>query len=178
MSRRRNDEPVKRCLYCGARLQRRRYRGTLEDFQAFLRRQFCSLSCSNSRTKGSVSRKMFCAQARKQRKPFCEACGGRKHLHVHHVNEDWTDNSPLNLQTLCVFCHQFWHATHRRVGVKCSVRMPQIVFPFPRESKDGSASLEATETPSAPLSQPNSSWPVHPWLVSNPVWATESSPVD
>lgn len=124
----RKPDPSKRCKHCGKRLSRRRYGKTLEDYQTFQRRRFCSLSCSNSRLKGGVSRKAFCAQARKHRKSSCEACGGKHLLHVHHVNQNWRDNAVKNLQTLCAFCHQFWHATHRRVGVKPSRRMPKIVF--------------------------------------------------
>jgi hypothetical protein len=117
----------KRCLICGKRLQRKRWStGVLEDVTAYNKRQFCSLSCANSRSKGGLSRKAFCAQARKKRKDYCEACGSRNRLQVHHVNEDWMDNADENLQTLCIFCHQFWHATHRRLGLKCSERMPQL----------------------------------------------------
>src|SRR6266566_9049793 len=118
--------PEKRCSMCGARFQRARFGGRLEDLTAYMKRQFCSLSCSSSRTRGGLSRKAFHAQARKHRKTYCEACGGNDRLHAHHVNEDWTDNSPVNIQTLCVWCHQFWHATHRRRGVTSSTRMPAL----------------------------------------------------
>lgn len=118
----------KRCLMCGCRLARKRYGDRLEDFQAYTRRRFCSLSCANSRTKGGLSRKAYHAQARKLRKKFCEACGETRKLHAHHVDEDWTNNDPPNIQTLCVFCHQYWHATHRRLGVKPSERMPIMLF--------------------------------------------------
>ncbi len=122
------ESPEKRCLICGARFQRRRLvGGRLEDLSAYMKRRFCSLSCANSRTKGGLSRKAFHAQARKHRKAACGACGGTSRLHVHHINEDWMNNSPENLQTLCVFCHQFWHATHRRLGVTPSTAMPRIL---------------------------------------------------
>jgi len=122
--------PEKRCTICGARFQRKRLSsGVLEDYQAFMRRQFCSLSCANSRTKGGLSRKAFHAQARKLRKSNCEACGTARRLHAHHKNEDWRDNRPENIQTLCVFCHQFWHAMHRRRGVKPSGDMPMMLSP-------------------------------------------------
>lgn len=126
-------EPQKRCTMCSCRLSRKRFEsGRLEDLTAFLQRQFCSLSCANSRLKGGTSRKAYHAQARKQRKPACEACGTTKRLCVHHVNEDWMNNSPENLQTLCVFCHQFWHATHRRLGLKPSQPMPRLASPSER----------------------------------------------
>lgn len=128
MPRPAKSTPEKRCTMCGCRLQRRRFGERLEDFQAFMKRQFCSLSCANSRTKGGTSRRAYQAQARKLRKEACECCGSVKLLHVHHINEDWSDNRPENTQTLCVFCHQFWHATHRRAGVKPSTAMPPMPF--------------------------------------------------
>jgi hypothetical protein len=119
--------PEKRCYTCGARMQRKRWNGgTLEDVTAYGKRQFCSLSCANSRSKGGRSRKAYCARARKMLKPCCEACGDLRRRCAHHVNEDWTDNRPENVQTLCIFCHRFWHCMHIRLGVKCSTRMPMV----------------------------------------------------
>jgi hypothetical protein len=127
--------PEKRCGICGRRFRRIRFEsGRLEDYQAFMLRQFCSLSCANSRSKGGLSRKAFHARARKKRKKFCEACGSKNRLHVHHLDEDWTNNADGNLQTLCIFCHQFWHATHRRLGLKPSMRMPELPFRWLLES--------------------------------------------
>ena len=126
MPRRAEPTPEKRCGICTKRLSRKRFNGRLEDRTTYLRRQFCSLSCANSRTKGGRSRRAFQAQARKQMKPTCEACGDTRYRHVHHVNANWSDNRPRNLQTLCLFCHQFWHAAHMRRGVKVRSRMPRL----------------------------------------------------
>lgn len=115
------------CEHCGSLLERRRNKsGRLEGFRDFMRRRFCSLSCANSRPKGGQSRKASHYHARKQRLETCECCGAASRLQVHHVNEDWTDNSPANLQTLCIFCHHFWHAMHRRLGVMPTRRMPRL----------------------------------------------------
>ena len=149
--------PEKRCLMCGCRLQRKRFNGRLEDLQAFTKRQFCSLSCANSRTKGGLSRKAFHAQARKHMKPACECCGATKYRHVHHVDEDWTNNAPSNLQTLCVFCHQFWHAMHKRRGVKTSTRMPQLLSPLPTEPTPEWDDCAPTATRSSRRSRPSGS---------------------
>lgn len=100
----------------------------MQDATSFLRQRFCSLRCSNSRSKGGISRKAFHYQARKMRGPECECCGTTKSLHAHHIDEDWTNNSPGNIQTLCVFCHQFWHAMHRRRGAKPFAPMPDARF--------------------------------------------------
>lgn len=123
------ESPEKRCMICGARLERTRNEaGRLQDFRAFQKQQFCSLSCANSRSKGGLSRKAFHARARKHMQPACESCGTTTRRHVHHIDEDWTNNKPENLQTLCVFCHQFWHATHRRLGRTPSLRMRPLPF--------------------------------------------------
>lgn len=118
------------CENCSKALERRRNAaGRLEGYRDFTRRRFCSLSCANSRSKGGKSRKASHYHARKQRAKACEACGAISRLQAHHVNEDWTDNRQENLQTLCVFCHAFWHAMHRRLGTTPTHRMPRLVSP-------------------------------------------------
>ena len=135
----------RQCEHCSALLERRRNdAGRLEGFRGFMRRRFCSLSCANSRSKGGTSRKASHYHARKQRAECCEACGTNKRLDVHHVNEDWRDNSPTNLQTLCVFCHAFWHAMHRRLGATPTQRMPRLASPSPTAPEVGSADSEPT----------------------------------
>lgn len=120
----------RQCETCSNTLERRRNdAGRLEGFRDFMRRRFCSLSCANSRPKGGTSRKASHYHARKQRAESCEACGTSKRLQAHHIDEDWKNNEPTNLQTLCVFCHAFWHAMHRRLGVTPTQRMPRLVSP-------------------------------------------------
>lgn len=132
MPRPTRSTPERRCGICGVRLQRKRFSfNRLEDYTAYMNRSFCSLSCANSREKGAKSRKTYHNRARKHRKSYCECCGfaprdmGR--LHTHHVNEDWRDNRPENLQTLCSNCHRFWHAIHDRRGLTPSGPMPCLV---------------------------------------------------
>ena len=121
----------RQCEHCLKTLERRRNEaGRLEGFRDFMRRRFCSLSCANSRPKGGESRKASHYHARKQRAGSCEACGTSKRLQVHHIDEDWKNNEPTNLQTLCVFCHAFWHAMHVRLGTKPTLRMPRLVSPL------------------------------------------------
>lgn len=127
MPRPAKQDPVKYCETCVARLLRKHNAaGRLEDFRTFTRRRFCSLSCANSRPKGGTSRNAYLYRARKMLGPACECCGTKKRLHAHHINMDWTNNAPSNLQTLCVFCHQFWHSTHIRLGVKPTGPMPRL----------------------------------------------------
>lgn len=121
--------PEKRCYTCGKRIPRRRFpAGHLMGPKEYAKRMFCSRSCAQSRDKGGISRNAYAARSRKRIGKECECCGSTMRLHVHHVDEDWTNLKDENLQTLCVFCHQFWHATHRRLGLKPLVRMPRLAF--------------------------------------------------
>lgn len=46
---------------------------------------------------------------RKYNKGFCEKCGNKTNLCVHHINENRNDNKETNLITLCKSCHQKTH---------------------------------------------------------------------
>lgn len=138
----------RQCEHCSKTLERRRNAaGRMEGFRDFMRRRFCSLSCANSRSKGGESRKALHYHARKQRAGCCEACGTTKRLQVHHIDENWTNNDPANLQTLCVFCHAFWHAMHRRLGMTPTQRMPKLVFPSVMDPAAVSEGSAPTATP-------------------------------
>lgn len=160
--------PEKRCMICGGRFQRTRNEsGRLEDFQAFMARRFCSLSCANSRAKGGLSRGAHQAQARKLMKLTCECCGTSQRLQAHHVNQDWTNNQPENVQTLCVFCHQFWHATHRRLGVEPTTPMPPLAslspMGLPAAGDDCAATAtRSTRKPRSPSSKAISTLSISP----------------
>lgn len=110
----RKQEPKKYCMTCGALLTRKRYANRLEDYGAFLRRKYCSLSCANTRPEKTPDGWRW--TARKSCGPACEACGSKSKLHVHHRNQDIKDNSPKNLQTLCGSCHAKHHHSIRRRG--------------------------------------------------------------
>jgi hypothetical protein len=139
------------CGHCSGPLVRRRNAaGRLEGYRDFMRRRFCSLSCANSRSKGGQSRKAYHYHARKLRGSACECCGTTSDLQAHHVNEDWTDNRPQNIQTLCIFCHHFWHAMHIRLGVKPTRPMPKLVFPSGTILGTASGVFGVTGTPSTP----------------------------
>lgn len=116
---------AKACAECGEIFNRKRFAsGRLEDFQAFSRRLYCSLSCANSQSKGGDSRTRWHARAQEHRKSSCESCDSTLELHVHHCDENWRNNSPSNLQTLCKSCHRSWHITQRNAGVKPAGRKP------------------------------------------------------
>jgi len=122
--------PTKYCEWCGKSFERNRVgkNHQLECVSNYMRRRFCSISCSVSRQHArpatpAASRK----RAAKLVSGSCEACGFAMDLVVHHVNGQPTDNSPANLQTLCTHCHSFWHAMLRRTQRQPSQRVPLLV---------------------------------------------------
>ncbi|NDE99979.1 MAG: HNH endonuclease [Verrucomicrobia bacterium] len=66
-------------------------------------------------------------RARKHRGTSCEACGSTDLLHAHHVDGQPENNDPSNIQTLCVFCHNFLHATADRLGWTLPGRLPPLL---------------------------------------------------
>lgn len=124
MGRWRKQDPRKRCKRCNKSMSRKKFGERLEDFTAFASRKYCSLSCAKSR--GVTSIQGTYAQSRKQRKTFCEACTYIEQLQVHHVDGNPYNNKLQNLQTLCIYCHMFWHNTQSRLGLGTSIRMPSL----------------------------------------------------
>ncbi len=118
-------EASKSCAVCGQTLYRRRYGGRLEDLTVFNKRKFCSLSCANTRM--VLTKHGYSWRARKYLKVSCEACGSTRYRQAHHVDQNKANNSPANIQTLCKFCHDFWHSTARRIGLEVAGRMPCLV---------------------------------------------------
>lgn len=106
-------------------MSRKRFGGRLEDLTAFNKRKFCSLSCANTKTE--LTKHGYSWRARKHLKACCEACGGLVKLQAHHIDQDRTNNAPENIQTLCKFCHDFWHSTARRIGRAVAGKMPPLV---------------------------------------------------
>jgi 5-methylcytosine-specific restriction endonuclease McrA len=43
--------------------------------------------------------------AKKNRKDYCENCGGTKKLQIDHIDGNRSNNNPKNLKTLCRSCH-------------------------------------------------------------------------
>jgi len=138
-------EASKPCEQCGIPMSRKRYGGTLECNLAFSRRKFCSLSCAGVRKR--LTKHGYSWRARKHLKASCEACGERRQLHAHHIDQDITNNPPENIQTLCKWCHNFHHSTAKRLGLSIAGRMVsrKSLPEFPAEW----TALKDSETPSS-----------------------------
>lgn len=106
------QNPTRRCRACGATLTRKRFSGRLEDNSRFLVRQTCGQKCMARwmmKPDDQVSRSGMLGRARKHLGPECELCGAKSMLSIHHLNRNWRDNRPRNLQTLCSSCHTSLH---------------------------------------------------------------------
>ena len=119
----------KRCEFCGRPYERRYINGRLEDRGVFIRRKFCSLSCSVSAQHAMPPPTE--AAARKRARRFigerCDSCGWSDGLTVHHVDGNPLNNKRTNLQTLCGYCHSTWHATLKRIGLQPKTPMPRLI---------------------------------------------------
>lgn len=59
------------------------------------------------------------------RKSTCERCGSVLNLCVHHKDQDRTNNTSPNLETLCKRCHQLEHG--------CTMNLPKEMSPEKRK---------------------------------------------
>lgn len=118
------DAPTKYCKCCDKEMYRKRYNNRLEDLSVFLRRQYCSLSCANTRT--DLTKHGYSFRARKFLKKKCEACNHNKLLQAHHIDQNIKNNLESNIQTLCKHCHNFWHTTEKRLGKMVAGKMPSL----------------------------------------------------
>lgn len=121
---RRKQDPEKYCSHCGIRLERKRFNGRMEDMAVFIRRKYCGMECaryaphpgpkvtSYSQHRATIYRR----NSRHIQKAECSRCGSSdRKLCIHHVNHDWRDNRPENLEVLCFSCHSKHHNPVRRV---------------------------------------------------------------
>ena len=128
MSREPEATPKKLCAWCNTPLERKRFNGRLEDRGVFLRRKFCSLSCGTFYQHSTEPPTVAAARKRahKMKQGCCGICGVTSRLSVHHIDENPKNNRKDNLQTLCLNCHNFWHAAAKRAGITKPGRMPPL----------------------------------------------------
>ena len=106
----RKQDPEKYCLYCGAKLSRKYYNGTLESNHAFNRRKYCNLQCTglahmHENPSLDAIRKRYAHLLGN----VCERCGATENLDLHHKDGNPANNEPSNRMTLCDSCHTKWH---------------------------------------------------------------------
>lgn len=104
---------TRHCAACGVIMERKKFGTRLEDFGRFLTRKTCGRRCMAAAMEGIkiVNAKNGRRQAAKTATQACEACGKTpRRLHVHHIDEDPTNNAPENLITLCPSDHKFIHS--------------------------------------------------------------------
>jgi HNH endonuclease len=96
------------CLYCHQPLIRK----TNERAVSFERRKYCNYQCvADGRRKHDASRTAFKRHYRKFKKLNCERCNATGKLSIHHLDRNFRNNDPSNLQTLCGSCHSLLHHT-------------------------------------------------------------------
>ena len=61
-------------------------------------------------------------RAAKVRGNYWEVCGAKERLQAHHIDGNVRNNSPSNIQTLCVSCHISHHHRARRAGLTVAGR--------------------------------------------------------
>lgn len=110
MPRKALDLETKYCSRCNKAMTRRRFGNRLEDASVFRKRQFCSLTCANTRGNWGTSSTARHRQSHKSVKERCEVCKGQERLHVHHMDGNHHNNALTNLQTLCASCHRKLHS--------------------------------------------------------------------
>jgi hypothetical protein len=108
--------PIKYCVQCGMKLERKRFNGVLEGLSIFKKRKYCNQECMAAAQEGTMkvlSLKNSRRQSAKAAGTNCEMCsrpGTETRLHVHHQDKNPLNNDPLNLRTLCGSCHHRCHS--------------------------------------------------------------------
>ena len=113
-------EELVKCSRCGKDFKTSR-RGTA----AFLHEHFGHPLCDKCRAE-RLTKYKYMQEARKHIGDVCEACGQTTNLTVHHVDQMTNNNSTVNIQTLCLPCHYFWHQLAKRRRWPTAGRMPNI----------------------------------------------------
>lgn len=119
MGRPRATDPVKHCATCGTVLTRKMFGDRIEDMTRFKARKYCDKICmANGFVKDVLSSsKQYCKRARAHLGTSCDACGAMTRLQAHHIDGQRRNNSPENIQTLCISCHASHHHRARSAGL-------------------------------------------------------------
>ena len=135
MSKRPIELPERHCEFCHAVLQRRMHEncGQREDMKKFLARRFCSHACHDDfrNAQPALLKGKGHRIAQRSTRTACDACGFDDQLGTHHIDGNPLNNEIDNLQTLCVFCHTFWHNMLRRTERSPFHPMPKLTWRAP-----------------------------------------------
>lgn len=114
--------PARYCQACGQIL----IQNEVENIRIFKIRKHCDAKCAEHRDRPDGWNKNH-SEARKHKKEFCEACGMGINLHAHHIDGNPKNNTDVNIQTLCTWCHHFIHALMVRLELETPGRMPKLL---------------------------------------------------
>lgn len=119
--------PERFCLYCGKKLERKRYGKRIEDFKVFNNRKYCDKECMR---KGFIKKDGNGQQwspahhsARsivytiENRPRVCELCGSDKNIDIHHKDGNHLNNATENLMAVCRSCHMKLHSSKQRCKI-------------------------------------------------------------
>jgi 5-methylcytosine-specific restriction endonuclease McrA len=116
--------PVKYCEHCGALMQRKRFGERLEDYGRFTRRVYCDKTCFSASLVKPVPSRTYGRNKyfKKYLGTSCDVCGVGTRLQIHHIDNDPSNNSLENIQTLCISCHTSHHHRARAAGLAVAGR--------------------------------------------------------
>lgn len=114
----RKPDPEKFCVHCGTQLARKRYPSALECMAVFLKRRYCDQKCMAAAfVKPTSQPNSKRRRVTRFRGTSCEVCGATEQMTAHHIDGNLDNDSPSNIQTLCVSCHVTHHHRVRRAGL-------------------------------------------------------------
>ena len=106
-------KPVKTvfCVVCGSEIPRRTYPGGQhQQWCYYVKQRYCGFQCAGSdRRKEDPTRAAWQWRARRLKLKNCQRCGSTKRLCLHHIDRNWKNNEPHNIETLCASCHMKEH---------------------------------------------------------------------
>ena len=97
-----NPNNKKECLRC------------MQPIKNFRENLTCSKNCSNKlwpRTE-PTSYRTICFKSHDKK---CCICGEKNIVEVHHMDENTSNNTPINLIPICPTHHQYWHSRFRHL---------------------------------------------------------------
>lgn len=124
------------CQYCGKELVRKQFKSKKEDMAVFRKRKYCDRECMRKAyIKVGYNTASFTdshATARKIKELFididyCEICGKKGRLDVHHKDHDYNNNNLDNLMVLCRSCHSKIHHP-KQVCIICGKPMKGLGY--------------------------------------------------